>query len=59
MEDYEYIRKFSSISIKNICADLKLLKDYGNIMRGTARKEKIKKVRKELERRLKVLENGN
>ena len=55
MSDYEFIKQFKAISIMNVVCDLKLKKDYGNIMNGTASKKKIAKVRKEIERRLKVL----
>ena len=55
MSDYEFIKQFTDISIRNICSDLHLLKDYRNIMNGTASKKKIAKVRKETERRLKVM----
>ena len=56
MSDYEFIRKFTDINISNICSDLHLKKDYRNIMNGTASKSKITKVRKEIERRLKMLD---
>ena len=45
MTDYEYIKQFKAISIKNICIDLGLEKDYRNILNGVARKSKIAKVR--------------
>lgn len=53
--DYNFIKKFKSISIMNICIDLNLKKDYGNIINGTASKNKIRKVKKEIERRLALL----
>ncbi len=53
--DRKYIRQFTKISIRNICSDLNLDKDYINIFNGTASKRKIHKVRKELERRLNIL----
>lgn len=57
--DRKYIRQFAKISVKNVCSDLNLEKDYINIFNGTASKKKIHKVRKEIERRLEVLkENG-
>lgn len=52
MSDFEFIRKFTDISIRNICSDLHLEKSYYNIMNGTASKKKMEKVRKEIERRL-------
>ena len=55
MNDYEFIKQFKAISIMSVVCDLHLKKDYGNIMNGTASKKKIAKVRKEIERRLKVL----
>lgn len=58
MSDYEFIKRFKKVSIKNICIDLKLEKDYENILKGSAKKEKIKKVRIELEKRLRRIQNG-
>ena len=56
MSDYEFIRNFiDNSSVKNICYDLHLEKDYENIIHGTAKASKIKKVRKEIERRLKTI----
>lgn len=54
MNDIDYIKQFKEISVKNVCSDLHLLKDYHNIMSGRASKKKINKVRNELERRLNV-----
>ena len=59
MSDYDFIRQFSAISIKNICEDLGLGKDYKNIMSGTARKIKLAKVRKEIEKRLRIIYANN
>lgn len=53
--DYAFIKQFKAISIMNVCTDLHLQKDYGNIINGTASEKKIKKVRKEIERRLVIL----
>lgn len=53
--DYTFIKQFKSISIMNVCVDLNLQKDYGNIINGTASEKKINKVRKEIERRLETL----
>ena len=59
MSDYDFIRQFSAINIKNICIDLGLEKDYTNIMSGTTKKWKLAKVRKEIQKRLKrINENG-
>ena len=55
MSDKDFIQQFSDISVRNICIDLHLLKDYCNIMSGRASKHKLKKVRKELERRLEII----
>ena len=54
-QDYEFIRQFSSVSVKNVCSDLGFLKDYPNIMRGSSSSAKMQKVRREIERRLAVL----
>ena len=43
----------------NVCVDLHLQKDYGNIINGTASEKKIKKVRKEIERRLAIINENN
>ena len=53
--DTKFIRQFSSISVRNICADLGFEKNYQNIMSGTTSLNKIKKVREEIERRLEML----
>lgn len=56
--DYAFIKQFKAISIMNVCVDLHLQKDYGNIINGTASTKKINKVKKEIEKRLAML-NGN
>lgn len=56
--DYAFIKQFKAISVMNICVDLHLQKDYRNIMNGTASEKKIKKVKKEIKKRLARL-NGN
>lgn len=56
--DYEFIKQFKAISIMNVCMDLHLQKDYGNIINGTASKGKIKKVRKEIEKRLAMINDS-
>ena len=53
--DHTFIKQFKAISIMNVCVDLHLQKDYGNIINGTASETKIKKVRKEIERRLAII----
>ena len=56
--DYDFIKQFKAISIMNVCTDLHFQKDYGNIINGTASKDKIKKVRKEIEKRLAILNDS-
>ena len=56
--DYAFIKQFKAICIMNVCTDLHLQKDYGNIINGTASEKKIKKVRKEIERRLAILNDS-
>lgn len=58
-KNHNFIRHFSKINIWNVCLDLGLYTDYANIMRGTASASKIKKVKKEIERRLKVIYENN
>lgn len=56
-EVLKYIKQFTGISIKNICSDLKV--DYSNVISGRASERVLKKVKKEIERRLELLkENG-
>lgn len=57
--DYAFIKQFKAISIMNVCVDLHLQKDYGNIINGTASVKKINKVRKEIERRLAIINENN
>ena len=57
--DYAFIKQFKAISIMNVCVDLHLQNDYGNIINGTASVKKINKVRKEIERRLAILNENN
>ena len=38
--DYAFIKQFKAISIMNVCVDLHLQKDYGNIINGTASEKK-------------------
>ena len=57
--DYAFIKQFKAISVMNVCIDLHLQKDYGNIMNGTASEKKIKKVKKEIERSLAILNENN
>ena len=55
IKDTQFIQQFSSISVKNICCDLGYLSDYANILKGSASHHKIKKVRKEIEKRLAMI----
>lgn len=47
MEDLEYIKKFSKISIKSVCDKAKV--DKSNLYSGKTSKKNIKKVRKYIE----------
>lgn len=47
MEDLEYIKKFSKISIKSVCDKAKV--DKANLYAGRTSKKNIKKVRKYIE----------
>lgn len=47
MEDLEYIKKFSKISIKSVCDKAKV--DKANLYSGRTSKNNIKKVRKYIE----------
>lgn len=58
-KNHNFIRQFGKINVWNVCLDLGLYTDYANIMRGTASAKKIKKVKKEIERRLKVIYENN
>ena len=53
-EILRYIKGFSKISVRNVCLDLKI--HYPNVMTGEASKKNMLKVKKEIERRIKVLE---
>lgn len=57
--DWIFVREFSKISVRNICIDLGLASDYENIIGGKASKEKIHKVRIEIEKRLLALRVEN
>lgn len=52
LEDKDFIKLFSAISVRNICSDLGLEKDYINIVSGKASKKKLRVVRVEIEKRL-------
>lgn len=52
-DDLLYISQFREISLINVCRDLNI--DYYNVIKGKASATKIKKVRKEIERRLKII----
>ena len=47
MEDLDYIKKFSKISIKSVCDKAKV--DKANLYAGRTSKNNIKKVRKYIE----------
>ena len=47
MDDLEYIKKFSKITIKDVCNKSKA--NRSNILRGTASKKKINKVKRQIE----------
>lgn len=51
-QDWKFIREFSKISIRNICVDLGLEKDYENIIGCKASEKKIHLVRVEIEKRM-------
>lgn len=55
-EDLRHIKQFTSISVKNICSDLKI--NYSNVMNGIASEKNVHKVRKEIERRLEMLKEN-
>lgn len=52
--DLKYIKDFSKIKVAAICKDLKV--DKSNLWRGNASGEVVKKVKEELIKRLKELE---
>ena len=47
MDDLEYIKKFSKITIKDVCEKGNV--DKSNVFNGKASKKKINKVRKRIE----------
>ena len=47
MENLEYLKKFSKITINKICKDKKI--DRSNLMSGRSKKENAKIVREEIE----------
>lgn len=51
-EDLEYIKQFREVSIKNVCSDLKI--EYVNVMTGKASCKNIRRVKKEIERRIEL-----
>lgn len=53
MSDYEYIRKFAKITIKDACAKNKV--NVYNLFNNRVSKEKVKKVRKQLENDIAML----
>lgn len=52
LEDLEYIKQFREVSIKNVCSDLKI--EYVNVMTGKASCKNIRRVKKEIERRIEL-----
>lgn len=56
MNDYEFIRKFTSLTLKDICKDLRV--DVPNLLNKRCSKEKYKLVRKEIESRMEKLLNN-
>ena len=53
MEDLEYIKKFSKITIKGVCEKAKVPRQ--NIVSGKASKKKINKVRRQIENEIATL----
>ena len=54
-QDLKFIKAFKSITVSEICKDLKV--DKSNVYRGIASAESIRKVREEIERRLEELKS--
>ena len=54
-KDTKYIQTFSKITIRAICEELGLLKDYENIISGRSSEEKIHSVKEEIKNKLKSL----
>lgn len=50
MEDLDFIKGFTKISLPKICKELKI--DVSNVRSGRCNKNKIKKVRKHLEKEI-------
>lgn len=59
MTDKEFIRAFLDIKITRICKELHLESDIKNIYNLTASDEKLKEVRNNLEKKIKVLYEEN
>jgi len=53
-KDFNWIRKFSKISVSKVCQDLKINK--ANVLMGTASDKNISLVKKTIEERLKNLD---
>lgn len=47
MEDLEYIKKFSKITLKSVCEKTKV--DTSNLFKGKASKKKLNKVKRQIE----------
>jgi len=54
-KDFNWIRKFSKISVSKVCQDLKINK--ANVLMGKASDKNISLVRKTIEERLRDLDN--
>ena len=50
MNDYDYIKNFSKITVNKICRELKI--DRGNVIRNTTSEENLHKIRKRIESEL-------
>ena len=60
MDDLEYIKKFTKITLKKVCAKSKV--DISNVCHGKASKKSINKVRKQIESefaKLYIIEDNN
>jgi len=60
MDDLEYIKRFSKISIKNVCEKTKA--NRSNVLSGNASKKTINKVKKQIESevaKLYIIEDNN
>lgn len=51
-KDLQFIEQFRDVSVKNVCEDLGI--NYSNVMNGNASCRKIRRVKKEIERRIEL-----